>query len=428
MVFVALQVGQCGNQLGRELFDVALRESSEDELARFFRAEASGAGVLPVARAVLVDMEAKVIQSILARDTSARFAFSKAGALWQQGGAGNNWALGYEVMGPESAERALECVRREFELADRVDCLAVMHSVSGGTGSGVGSYLCERIADELAPGFLLSVAVLPFEHGDVAVQAYNACLTLSSTLSVVDGMCVYSNDLAAVVCRDALHERQPSFSSINRVLAKSLASVLLPSRTPGAAGAECGAGEILGHLCSHPTLKLFSTWSVPQLPASSVPFDVQSWSALNSLAHRMCATGRACEIVVPRPPAQYAPLLSTWFVYRGLAPAHGPPAGATTSSSGSGSGNTLRFAPWSAGFRYSWAPRPFCGYPLSLGVATNCATWVQPFARLAERSRTMLAQRAFLHNFVQYGVDDERLRDAVMNTEHVFASYRSAAS
>lgn len=70
--------------------------------------------------------------------------------LTGQGGAGNNWALGYSYsrFGSQGKHRLLDRTRREAERADRLDGFLMLHSVAGGTGSGLGSFLTETLQDE----------------------------------------------------------------------------------------------------------------------------------------------------------------------------------------------------------------------------------------------------------------------------------------
>ncbi|CAM9256785.1 unnamed protein product [Ectocarpus sp. 8 AP-2014] len=209
MSVVTVQVGQCGNQLGASLFQ-ALHDhanqppahhghtsGTESERARsacrqsFFR---DGG----VARAVIIDTEPKVIQRIVAtrgraeESTGAgarrvaggrRSAYGKTaqrrtnttgdrnhstveggsrGGGWRydggtqvcchaQGGAANNWAYGYHAHGATFTEACLEGVRRETERCDRLTGLCILHSLAGGTGSGLGTCLTE-VQDKKWPG------------------------------------------------------------------------------------------------------------------------------------------------------------------------------------------------------------------------------------------------------------------------------------
>jgi hypothetical protein len=158
---ITLQLGQCGNQLGHELFATLAREAAagargggaagpaatgpatgpaagsgeaavDQLLPQFFRCgsqrdgdAASGleGGLVddmaapPVARSVLVDMEPKVIWQVVERASRSvapgRWRYQPGGSYAQASGAGNNWAYGFAVHGPAASDSVMELVRKE---------------------------------------------------------------------------------------------------------------------------------------------------------------------------------------------------------------------------------------------------------------------------------------------------------------------------
>lgn len=54
------------------------------------------------------------------------------------------------------------------------------HSIAGGTGSGLGSFLLERLGDRFPKKLVQTYSVFPNQqdHSDVVVQPYNSVLTL----------------------------------------------------------------------------------------------------------------------------------------------------------------------------------------------------------------------------------------------------------
>lgn len=62
------------------------------------------------------------------------------------GGAGNNWASGYNQPS-ELIESIFDILDREAENADFLEGFALCHSISGGTGSGLGSKIIEQIKE-----------------------------------------------------------------------------------------------------------------------------------------------------------------------------------------------------------------------------------------------------------------------------------------
>lgn len=67
--------------------------------------------------------------------------FDSRSMLADTSGAGNNWAHGHHVYGPQYHERVLQLVRQEAEQCDSLQGFFLTHSLGGGTGSGLGTYL-----------------------------------------------------------------------------------------------------------------------------------------------------------------------------------------------------------------------------------------------------------------------------------------------
>jgi len=68
----------------------------------------------------------------------------------------------------------------------------LLHSIAGGTGSGMGSFLLERLNDRYPKKLIQTYSVFPNadEVSDVVVQPYNSILTLRRLTSNAD--CVVS--------------------------------------------------------------------------------------------------------------------------------------------------------------------------------------------------------------------------------------------
>jgi hypothetical protein len=300
---VTLQLGQCGNQLGHALFDSLGQCSSAPfdaelsvALPTFFRESMSGKP--SVARAVLVDMEPKVIQQTLqlaalgtthapgaagagrgrgrgglpfggkspawaaaaggggmsGSQSERRSSSSGSGATvhWtydtsrqfcQQSGSANNWAYGYGQHGPACHDGVMDVVRKEVECADSLGGFLLMHSLAGGTGSGFGTYVTEALRDTYGRGaHTTNCVVWPFSSGEVIVQSYNAVLTLSHLNALSDAVLTAENDHADAVCRRLHGQARPSFADLNKVIAHHLASALMPAQYELNEGQGSGGG------------------------------------------------------------------------------------------------------------------------------------------------------------------------------------------
>ncbi len=57
-----------------------------------------------------------------------------------------------------------------------------MNSLAGGTGSGLGAHIVERLREDFGKQHMLNIAVWPYQSGEVVLQNYNVLLTLNSLL------------------------------------------------------------------------------------------------------------------------------------------------------------------------------------------------------------------------------------------------------
>lgn len=73
-------------------------------------------------RAILVDMEPKVVQKCLKDTKSAKgnikWNFEEKNSFFKQGGSGNNWALGYDNFGQEEREIVNNIIQSQLERTD----------------------------------------------------------------------------------------------------------------------------------------------------------------------------------------------------------------------------------------------------------------------------------------------------------------------
>lgn len=237
MSVVTVQLGQCGNQIGPEVFSTVYEDSTganakpykqcSDE--RLFRENSDGA---LVARAVLIDMEPKVItQAIAKASSSGKWRYGEKSHFCQKQGSGNNWANGYCVHGPQHKEAVEDLVRREVERCDRLAGIFAMMSVAGGTGSGVGTYVTQCLRDTYPHSFILNHLTWPYGTGEVIVQNYNSVLTLSRLYTLSDALVVHENDTVHKICSQLMNIKHISISDLNKVIAHQLGSVLQPAYT-----------------------------------------------------------------------------------------------------------------------------------------------------------------------------------------------------
>ncbi|CAH8617041.1 unnamed protein product [Heterobilharzia americana] len=205
---IFIQVGQCGNQIGHRFWDLALKEHSstnekglyDSAMSSFFLSSAvADGGFTPrisdlKARALLVDMEEGVVSEML--KGPLRNLYDARYFVTDVSGSGNNWAVGNLYYGQIHHEKLCESIRKSAESCDYLQCFFVLHSMGGGTGSGIGTHILKILADNYPDVYRMDTAVFPSVDDDVITSPYNTVLALSQITEFAD--CVLPIDNMAL--------------------------------------------------------------------------------------------------------------------------------------------------------------------------------------------------------------------------------------
>nr|KAF6309402.1 tubulin delta 1 [Pipistrellus kuhlii] len=325
MSIVTLQLGQSGNQIGFEVFDALFSDSHcsqglcskrENEAyqasckERFFSEEENG---VPIARAVLVDMEPKVINQTLSKASqSGRWKYGQRSCFCQKQGSGNNWAYGYSVHGPRHAESIMNLIQKEVEKCDSLSGFFIVMSMAGGTGSGLGAFITRNLQDQYSNSLKMNHIIWPYGTGEVIVQNYNSILTLSHLYRSSDALLVHENDALHKICAKLMNIKQISFRDINQVLAHQLGSVFQPTYSEEGSShyRRNPLGDLMENLVSHPEFKLLGVRNIPQMSEHSLAYSTFTWAGLLKHLRQMLISNAKMEEGIDwqvRPPLSGAP-------------------------------------------------------------------------------------------------------------------------
>ena len=252
---IMLQLGQCGNQIGFEFWKKLCKEhgiSSEGEFVFIISLIISdtllfkSSGILQehasegidrkdvffyqaddehyIPRSVLLDLEPRVINGIMNSEYKKLYNPENIYLAKDGGGAGNNWASGYS-QGEELHEEVFDIIDREADGSDSLEGFVLTHSIAGGTGSGMGSYVLEKLADRFPKKLVQTYSVFPNQESnndsmvsDVVVQPYNSILTLKRLTQSADCVVVLDNTALNRIATDRLHINNPSLTQINELV------------------------------------------------------------------------------------------------------------------------------------------------------------------------------------------------------------------
>ncbi|NXP91437.1 TBD protein, partial [Passerina amoena] len=447
MSIVTVQLGQCGNQIGHEVFSALCSDSrgthglcskTENQSyqdsckERFFFEEQSA---VPVARAVLVDMEPKVISQALARAASSgHWRYSSHSHFCQKQGSGNNWANGYCVHGPRHKEAIMDLVQREAERCDRLGGFFTIMSMAGGTGSGLGAFVTQCLRDAFPTSFILNHVIWPYGTGEVIVQNYNSVLTLSHLYHSSDALLVHENDVIHKICAQLLNIKQISFRDVNQVIAHQLGSVFQPAQPArgGSGYSRNPLGDLMETLVPHPEFRMLGLRNIPQMPESSLPYSTFSWPGLLKHLRQMLIANAPMEEGIDwqvRPPHPGSSIPSTskalhfntsianLLILRGK-DVHSVDLGSFQDPSL----YTSWLKPQDA-FNAWKTPRAFNKYEKSAALVSNSQVLLKPLDSIVGKAWNMFASKAYLHQYTKFGIQEEDFLDCFTTLEQVISSY-----
>ena len=193
---ITVQVGQCGNQIGWRFWDLALREHAsrgilfDDAMSSFFLFDEKHQ--ILKARALLIDTEQGVINQLLKSDVGE--LFDNTQLLNEVSGAGNNWAQGFYDYGVNYKDKILTQINNVLEQCDSPQCFLITHSIGGGTGSGLGSYIVNILGENYPDIFKFTLSVFPSKDDDVITSPYNSVLSLNHLINNADCVLPVDNE------------------------------------------------------------------------------------------------------------------------------------------------------------------------------------------------------------------------------------------
>ncbi|XP_077510508.1 tubulin delta chain-like [Amblyomma americanum] len=424
MSVITLQIGQCGNQLGYEFFNAVAQDIGAGEpearrdldyysssAERFFTTDTQGS---LLSSAILIDTETKVVGKVLKEACNGnKWHYTRSACYTSAQGAGNNWALGYIEHSREALEQICDLVRRHIERRDWLDGFLPIFSLGGGTGSGLGTKLTETLRDSYPNTPVINAVVWPCKSGEVAVQAYNALLSLAHLQDSADGLLVLSNDALHRVATQRWALRNACLAEMNLLAARQLACLLQPSQ--GNHGLHTHFGDVASELGCHGALKQVGLLQVPQEPPAVATFSCCSWQGLVRALSKMQRCHSATDEAMGaegKPPTCIASL-------------------AVARGEGLSALDVTDLAPHCASFVEPgrelnlWThPHRFLGSGRTLLLASNSDACVPQLDSLVKRAWSLFTEAAYLHHYARHGLQAEDVFDAFVRVEQAIETYK----
>ena len=169
---ISIHIGQAGVQMGNACWELYCLEHgihpdgqmpsddtlgvADDSFNTFFSETSSGKHV---PRAIFVDLEPTVIDEV--RTGTYRQLFHPEQLISGKEDAANNYARGHYTIGKEQIDLSMDRIRRIADQCSGLQGFVVFHSFGGGTGSGFGSLLMERLSVDYGKKAKLGFSIYP---------------------------------------------------------------------------------------------------------------------------------------------------------------------------------------------------------------------------------------------------------------------------
>lgn len=410
-------IGQAGISVGSRLFDQFAK--------RYGKKYPFWSSIKNEPRAVIVDTEYKVASAV----TEDGAALDGARIEVARCGRGGNWACGYHWKEVESEgssravrwnstisketanddesllSRAMECIRLQCEAA-MAHSFVVMHSLAGGTGSGLGSRIICELRQSYPNMYIASVSIAPFQSGENPLQNYNMVLSGAILQECVDVGIIFQNGSIM----KGSSKKSWSMIDINDTIANSLASVLMPIND-GCGSRDGNIWELSASVCPSPSWKFVDTFS-HHLMAGSV-YEVTSPTIVDKFLQKIPKYTLDKKNVKT---------ISAQLIFRGLKsktlkvniPALEKTANARL--------NPVDWNPFPVDMRFD-VSSPQSKVVPSVALLANRTDVVDPFRLALEKSKDMFKVGAYWHWYTKYGVTDTDMLDSMDSIQNVIDAY-----
>lgn len=128
-----------------------------------------------------------------------------------------------DIVGKEIVDLCLDRIRKLADNCTGLQGFLVFNAVGGGTGSGLGSLLLERLSVDYGKKSKLGFTVYPSPQVSTSVvEPYNSVLSTHSLLEHTDVAVLLDNEAIYDICRRSLDIERPTYTNLNRLISQVL--------------------------------------------------------------------------------------------------------------------------------------------------------------------------------------------------------------
>jgi len=416
---ISIHVGQAGVQIGNACWELYTVEhglspdgrlvenspSAHDSGFSTFFSETGHGKFVP--RSIYVDLEPGVIDEV--KTGKYRSLFHPETLLTGKEDAANNYARGHYTVGKELIDQTCDKIRRLADACSGLQGFFVFHSFGGGTGSGFGALVMERLSTDYGKKCKLEFSVYPApQTSTTVVEPYNSVLTTHTTLEHSDCSFMVDNEAIYDICKKKLNVQAPTFTNLNRLIAQVVSSITASLRFDGSLNVDLN--EFQTNLVPFPRIHFPLATYAPILSADKAGHEQNT---VADMTFSCFEKGNQMVVCDPREGKYMACAL----LYRGDVMPKDISAAVQTIKTK----RTIQFVDWCpTGFKLGVCNEPpsyitggdTAKVSRSLCMLSNTTAISSAWSRLDHKFDLLYSKRAFVHWYVGEGMEEGEFSEA----------------
>jgi len=429
---ISIHIGQAGVQMGMSSWELYLLEhgiskdgirnrcdDDSDTFTTFFDEIEGSKKYVP--RAVMIDLEPSVIDTVRC---DYKELFHPEQMISGKEDAANNYARGRFSVGLAILDSVTDRIRKIADSCSGVNGFLLYHSFGGGTGSGLTASIIHELCQEFPKKSKLEFAVYPAPQISTAVvEPYNTILSSHSTMDESDCAFMVDNQAIYDICKKKINIDRPNYQNLNRLAAQFMSSLTASLRFDGQLNLD---------------LTEFQTNLVPY-PRIHFPFaaysPVTSRRKANHNSYTVADITSDCfdpsyqMVKCHTADAQY---MSCCLLYRGDV----VPKDVNAAIDAVRNKKKISFVKWCpTGFKVGINREPpsmiaegdMPEVPRAVAMLANTTGMAGAWRKVNHKFALMFAKRAFIHWYIEEGMEEMDFTEAQQNLLALEADYKEIA-
>ncbi|MFZ4766524.1 MAG: tubulin beta chain [Roseimicrobium sp.] len=424
---IVISVGQAGNQIAASFWKTICQEHGIDPMSGqtpggqlprgnwssfFTQLGDRGSGSF-VPRAVMCDLEPSVIDEVKSQSGSL---FNPSNLLARSEGAGGNFAVGYMGEGREMLPDVMARINAEIDRCDNVGGVILLHSLGGGTGSGLGSLIIEAIKEQRPEVPMLSCAILPSPQvSSVVTEPYNTVFALNTLRRLADSCLIFDNEALFELANRKWNIENPTVDDLNHLITEVLAGLTASMRFSGFLTVEISLRELLTNLVPQPSLHFLMCAFAPLTPPDRSKFEEMQVEDMIKSLFANDSVFAACSPMEGR-------FLSTAVLYRGIMEDK-PQADASLAAVK----ETLPLTYWiPTAFKIGYVEQAGSNHRKSMVMLANNTEISRVLDRICHNFDKLWQRKAFANWYLNEGMSEQQINDMRASVQELIQLYQVA--